>query len=718
MIPFDSILGMAWPVDVAGWMSLALGILALVALPRMLRGENARRRAWILGCSLVAAALSSIYIGYYLRGGPRIIDATSYWLEAKGFASGIVTWSTGHPSASERGRFLVQTLGEPGAVTLGVVFPPGYPALLAVGFAVGAPLLVGPMLAVCMTLLTAALARQVTGRTDVACVAAVLSTLNACLRYHTADTMSHGLAAVLLVSSVVLGWKAAAAKHRAAWWWLAAGCSAGWLCATRPVSGGALAVVGLPMVLLWGVRRRTLTPLALLAGVLPFALALVAHQRAVTGHECVAAQTAYYRVADGPPGCFRYGFGEGIGCVVEHGEYVASMLPHGFGWSAALRTTGRRLYLHLGDIVNYAPFAIPIVAGVAMVLTRRLRGAAVLVVMPCALVMAYAPFYFDGSFPGGGARLYAEALPFEHVLIAAVLVRWSERFSDAAFGRAWAIALAVAAPLVGFALHANHMHLALRDREGGRPFYEPSRVRSAMGEPSHGLLFVDTDHAFNLAHDPAAVSPAQSLLVRRRRNDDRDWLVWDRFGRPESWRYDDRGVVSAEVEPRVVRWQPPTPATWFRFEAEAEWPPLDQSGGYAAPTHLTDGCVSGGMALALQRTGESEACVTTEIPWPSKGRWQVRVWLVVQHDVSATASVRTATRNVAMDIPAAGALEAWPGRRSSPAEGRSCVPLEVKTIDSADEPSARLVFCTGDAWIGLDRVELRRGDDVDGGTRN
>ena len=44
---------------------------------------------------------------------------------------------------------------------------------------------------------TAALARRTTGRSDVARMAAVLSATSGALRYHTADTMSHGLAALL-----------------------------------------------------------------------------------------------------------------------------------------------------------------------------------------------------------------------------------------------------------------------------------------------------------------------------------------------------------------------------------------------------------------------------------------------------------------------------------------------------------------------------------------
>ena len=42
-----------------------------------------RRSFWLAALCLLAFGLSYAYVSYYLRGGPRIIDATSYWLEAR-----------------------------------------------------------------------------------------------------------------------------------------------------------------------------------------------------------------------------------------------------------------------------------------------------------------------------------------------------------------------------------------------------------------------------------------------------------------------------------------------------------------------------------------------------------------------------------------------------------------------------------------------------------
>src|SRR5262245_50644126 len=101
-----------------------------------------RRSYWLAALCLLALVLSWAYLVYYLRGGPRIIDATSYFLEARSLAQGSFSLPALEPEASFRGRFL---LPSPEGQRLSVIFPPGYPLLLALGMLMGAPLLVGPL---------------------------------------------------------------------------------------------------------------------------------------------------------------------------------------------------------------------------------------------------------------------------------------------------------------------------------------------------------------------------------------------------------------------------------------------------------------------------------------------------------------------------------------------------------------------------------------------
>ena len=190
---------------------------------------------------LFALALSAGYVHHYLAGGPRIIDATSYWLEARALAEGHVTWPIDEPTASVRGRFLLLS-GAADHPRLGVIFPPGYPLVLAVGFLFGVPLWVGPFIAALLVLATYRLAKTVTRREDIARLAATLSVLCATLRYHTADTMSHGWTALLFAGSLAFTFGAIDAESETKRRFEAAlgGALFGWLFATRPISASPL----------------------------------------------------------------------------------------------------------------------------------------------------------------------------------------------------------------------------------------------------------------------------------------------------------------------------------------------------------------------------------------------------------------------------------------------------------------------------------------------
>ena len=555
-------------------------------------------------CALAAALMSALYVAFYLRGGPRIVDATTYFLEGRALSEGHLSWRVDDPSSASMGRFLVRAVADSGEHAAGI-FPPGYPAVLALGFLVGAPMLVGPLLAAALVFATASLARQASlalhpershQAESVARAAAVFSVLSATLRYHTADTMSHGLAALCVTCGLAAAYRLRRSGARRLFSVeLALGISLGWLAATRPVS--ALAALAL---VVWIVPRAILRAWSmLLVGAAPGALLFVVHQHAATGAWLGSSQSLYYATADGPAGCFRYGFGEGIGCRVEHGEFVAHNLPHGYGAFAAAATSLRRLKMHLSDALNATPLAAVVVG--SMVHAVRLRALRPLGLALGVFVVAYAPFYFDGNYPGGGARFFADVLPAEHVLVALALpaaANWAtRRFGESTpsvlrVGTLGGLAALVSfAMLAGFALETRHDHEALRDREGGRPMYE--RARMAETGVGHGLVFVDTDHGFSLGFDPDARA-SRTFEVARLRNDDSDRWLWEARGRPPAFRYDYVFHGQAPAEVVITRYEP---GETRRLEIESLWPPLAQQGGYATPWF--DACASQGRGLSL-----------------------------------------------------------------------------------------------------------------------
>lgn len=576
-----------------------------------------RDAPFLVTTALLSAALSALYIVFYLRGGPRIIDATSYYLEARSFAAGHFTFHLDEPIASTLGRFLVRR-DAPDGPQAAVIFPPGYPALLALGFLLGQPLVIGPLLAAAITFATWCLARAAepvppTPVASVARLAVTFSVVCAALRYHTADTMSHGLSALCFTSALAfaLGAVRALDEHRSATrLGLGAGFFTGWLVSTRPVSALALVAV-LVFVLAPALRKhlRASVPffLATVVGVLPGVALLVAHQYAATGHLFASSQTAYYAVADGPSGCFRYGFGENIGCVGEHGDFVQHNLSHGYGAYAATATTLRRLKQHLFDAGNTEPFFLLVLGG--FVLAWRDRRLRFLSVGVLAQILAYVPFYFDGNYPGGGARFYADVLPLEHILMALALVRLAERAANHDAGQR-RIAVVLALVPLGFVLRGRSEHEALRDRDGGRPMFEASQLPSVHGP---AMLFIDTDHGFNLAFDPRNRLDTNQWHVVRARGDALDVFAWQARGKPPAYRY-EFPLGTKESIPRVGPYEldPNRPLV---VEAENLWPPAAQKQGYALMPWPSGACVSGRRWLVVTPDrSDKPASVTLDLP--------------------------------------------------------------------------------------------------------
>lgn len=585
-----------WPHGPLAWAALVSALLALSLLLEPVRAGLGRLlgRPWraVLALALAAAVASAAYVPLILGSGPRIIDATAYWLQARVFASGHVAFATAGPASSFRGRFLLETV--PGSFAL--IFPPGYPALLAPFQALGAPWLLGPLLSLGLCLLTARLAwllAKPPERQRAMLVAAALSLLCGVARHHTAETMSHGLTMVAIAGGFVC------ILHESRWADACAGVCLGVVATTRFASALALGPVLLGLsISRAGVRSGALRVACVLLGALPLLAALLLYQRAVTGSPWITPQSLYYLRADAPLGCFRYGFGDGIGCDHEHGDFVrAHLSDHVYGAWDALRTSARRLRLHALDIANFEPL---VVLGVLGAVRLRVRGRFWLVGYPACVVLAYAPFYFDGNYPGGGARFLTDALPLEHALVALAVARATP-----------ASVAAVVSAALGFAIHAAPEHAKLAARDGGMPMWTDRAL-----SPPAALVLTNTDHGFDLGHG----SPG--TVVARLRGDANDTMLVAQQARGASARL---AYFSIEPEPvasgfRFTDYVPP-PAPW-RFELENEWPARRVTGATAIPVDAA-ACSA---QRALQVTPHSRtASVVTSLWLARAGTYQLTV---------------------------------------------------------------------------------------------
>jgi hypothetical protein len=378
------------------------------------------------------------------------------------------------------------------------------------------------------------------------------------------------------------------------------GVALGYVAATRTVSSFAPAIV---VAQIASKNRGFVKSVGwILFGVAPGIFLLLAANRSASGYWFYPAQRAYYAVADGPPGCFKYGFGANVGCTYEHGDFVAAHLTNGYGFVEALGTTIRRLRYHIQDAFNFELlfFVVAILSVRVMRASRAARSAGALVLLH---MIFYVPFYFDGNYPGGGARLFADILPVEHAIAALAI---AHAWPSIAFPRRALAMLSIM--FLGFAVHESFDEILLANRDGGRPAYEPDLAREATVD--HGLFFLDSDAAFNLADEPEA-TPSHGVMALRLRNDDHDRAVFDTFGHPTTHVYrfgKDKSSVESFTPP------PPQGGNW-RFEAEADFPPIAQANGWTFPQWVNGSGAS--QERVLELTPEhSDAVTEIELPLP------------------------------------------------------------------------------------------------------
>ncbi|HVJ95017.1 MAG TPA: hypothetical protein VM580_34800, partial [Labilithrix sp.] len=485
---------------------------------------------------------------------------------------------------------------------------------------------------------------------------------------------------------------------------LLAGLATGFVFCTRPVSSLPIAII-----VAWLLRptptptaRRSRLLVVAIMGALPGLFLLLLSQRAIAGSWLASTQRLYYTISDGPPGCFRWGFGKGTGCIFEHGEFVDARLKNGYGLIEAAGTTLRRLHKHLLDVANFEPLALLVLLPV-LLRARHATNASSIVpatVLVGLQMLAYVPFYFDGDYPGGGARFFADVLPVEHALVmigvASIVVgdparhEWTKRaFTRCALG---VLALSAA----GFAVHASYEHGKLRDRDGGRPMFEPDVL--ARASLTSGLVFVDTDHGFALGHDPSA-RPTNRVVVARLRNDHRDRMLFDELKRPPTYLYTLTPPVppSTESTPTLVPWAPPEAGTSLRFETEAEWPPIAQEHGFAAPVWASS-CASGTRALVLTPEPGQRATATIHLPVPTAGRWAVEVHVV--HGAYVPFANRSTT------TPVEGAIKIGPQRWTWRPQN-ACAVLPAKELD-LQPPHAEVTIEATGGPVGVDYLSLRK----------
>jgi hypothetical protein len=254
--------------------------------------------AWTLGVSVLVAWL-------VFERVPHVPDEVAYWFQAKYF-------STGHlylPPPPDVAAFELPHTIVDGGKWYGI-FPPGWPALLAIGMWLGVPWSINPLLGATAIVLLHRLAASLYSR-RVADIAVVLVAGSPMFLLMSAGLMSHPLSLVLGLLAV-LGWRRVV-EDGSRGWAVAGGMALGGLVLTRPMEGVVVTVV----LTVWSVavmaRRGALYRLA---GFLIVAIAVggltLPYNAVLTGRPLYDPITKYFDDRY-YPGSNRLGFGADVG---------------------------------------------------------------------------------------------------------------------------------------------------------------------------------------------------------------------------------------------------------------------------------------------------------------------------------------------------------------------------------------------------------------------
>jgi 4-amino-4-deoxy-L-arabinose transferase-like glycosyltransferase len=365
--------------------------------------------------ALLGVAAARLTASLALADVPHVMDEIAYRLQARMFADGHLTAPLHLPRAAFAMWFVddrVRTFS---------IFPPGWPAVLALGVLLKATAWVNPLLHGTATLLVARAARELGGG-RAAVFASAFYALSPQAVLLAASLMSHTLVALAAAAVLAMGLRLIrpdpSPLHAAG-----LGTALGVAAVTRPLCAVALGIAAALFVVL-ALRRRLLRPahLAALAGPAVVLVALLgAYNAHLTGNPLRFPQEAYFDEHESPvdhptfrygPGCNRLGFGPGHGCeALPDGMHTVAHAR----WNAGVNLKAW-LWLAGGGPLAFV-LAFLGITGRAERRDRRERWArAVILSVILAVILLYGFYWYAGTCYG--ARFYHAALPSLLVLAA------------------------------------------------------------------------------------------------------------------------------------------------------------------------------------------------------------------------------------------------------------------------------------------------------------
>lgn len=368
--------------------------------------QGAERRPWLLAAILAVGALA-LYLWIardVFSARPLFIDELAQVVQARIFAAGRL-W---HPAARHPEFFSALHLVDANGKEYSQ-FPPGGPALLALGALVDAPWIVGPVCGAVAVLAFWSYLRVAEPRVGVALGALVLFAFAPFMAFMAGSHMNHTPTLMLVLLAMAAMARVVASKAPRPVLAFASGLALGGAAAVRPVDALAFALPAGAWYLARAVRDRARWSDLLAAGAgvaLPLAALLVVNAR-TTGHPLLFGYE------------LLWGKAHGIGF---------HRAPWGMVHTPARGVELANLYLlRLETYLFEAPIPSLLPAAVALLLARRLDAFdRYLLASSALLVGLYFAYWHDGFYLG--PRFVFLLLPLLALWTARLLPLVRERF--------------------------------------------------------------------------------------------------------------------------------------------------------------------------------------------------------------------------------------------------------------------------------------------------
>ncbi len=339
----------------------------------------------ILAAWLIATLLAQHFV---LETVPHVSDSVAYYFQAKMLAAGRFVQDS-HPLYEFFSPHFYINDGR-----LFSLFQPGWPIFLALGFLIGLPWIIAPLMGTAMLLIIYRLAGLVFDERN-ARLSLLLAAVTPFSIFMSASFMAHTQSSLLGLAAFYI----LVEHHRAArtWHLPLAGLMWGLLFITRAYDAILMAPLMLmllaPAAARGGMKWKSAALMALIG--LIFVASQLGYNYALNGSALKFAQDTYFERTELKPDCHKLGFGKHIGCEAEHGQYS---FPEGYYFSDAIEVTHHRmasLVLNLYGLPLVVVFIL-----LPIILIRRNYPAWLLYAMSFVFIGGYMLFYYHGNCYG------------------------------------------------------------------------------------------------------------------------------------------------------------------------------------------------------------------------------------------------------------------------------------------------------------------------------